>query len=146
MTRHLEGWRLAGACAGHPDPSLWFADDPAGITVAKAVCGRCQVRDVCLADALARGEEWGVLGGLDPAERRALGVPRPVVHGSRGRYAEGCRCDLCRRANAAYMAGWRTRRAPVTARPTLVVAVLERTTGRGRHRAFPGQLYLIGAA
>ena len=28
--------------------------------------------------------------------------PKPIEHGTRTRYWKGCRCDLCRAANAAY--------------------------------------------
>ena len=31
------------------------------------------------------------------------------VHGTRGRYTKGCRCDACKAANADYMKGWRYR-------------------------------------
>lgn len=154
MTRHLEGWKLAGVCAAHPDPDLWFADDPAHLQAAKGLCGGCPVRGVCLDAAMARGEGLGVWGGLDPAERRRLavdlGLRRPSVHGAsqhgqRSTYNAGCHCGPCSAANAAYKAAWQLRR-PVTARPTLVVAVLERPTGRGLHRAWPGQLYIGGVA
>ena len=38
----------------------------------KAVCGRCPVREACLAYALDARELWGIWGGLDPEERLAL--------------------------------------------------------------------------
>jgi hypothetical protein len=152
--RHLEGWKLASACSRHGEPELWFSEDPAGIAAAKAVCGGCPVRAVCLADALARGEGWGVLGGLTPPERRALaaagGLRRPSVHGAaqhgtRGSYNAGCRCPACTRANTAYVHGWRAERATCRVTPGGIVAVvhvLAQPTGHGRHRAWPGQLFL----
>lgn len=45
------------------DPELWFAESPSDVELAKALCGRCPVREQCLADALARREPWGVWGG-----------------------------------------------------------------------------------
>ena len=45
------------------DPDLWFADSPAELELAKALCGDCPVRVECLAGALERGEPWGVWGG-----------------------------------------------------------------------------------
>jgi len=41
-------------------------------------------------------------------------APAPAddgVHGTRGRYTKGCRCDACKAANADYMKGWRYRNA-----------------------------------
>jgi hypothetical protein len=142
VTRHLEAWRLSGSCASHPLPDLWFDDDPAGVAHAKQVCGGCPVRATCLADALARGEEFGVLGGLTGAERRRVGMG--PVHGKRGTYTAGCRCPDCEHANTRYVAEWRRRRSwHVTAGGVLaVVHVLESPAGAGRRRAFPGQLYL----
>lgn len=144
MTRHLEAWKLSGRCASHPDPEMWFDDAPAAVAHAKQVCGGCPVQATCLADALTRGEPFGVLGGLTPKERAAV-AGRPRRHGTRGCYVQGCDHPDCRRANAVYMAGWRVRRSPVTARATVVVAVLEQPAGRGAHRAWPGQLYLLEA-
>lgn len=42
---------------------LWFADRPADLERAKALCQDCPARAACLAGALARREEWGVWGG-----------------------------------------------------------------------------------
>jgi WhiB family transcriptional regulator, redox-sensing transcriptional regulator len=69
-------WRDAAAC-GDEDPELFF---PIGqgaayelqVAEAKAVCARCPVRARCLQDALDRGIDDGVFGGLDADERRAL--------------------------------------------------------------------------
>ncbi|SNR32832.1 WhiB family transcriptional regulator [Blastococcus mobilis] len=149
--RHLEAWKLRGRCATYPDPELWFAEHPAGVAEAKSVCAGCLVRDVCLDDALARGEAHGVLGGLTPAERRAAaagrGLPRPSIHGAtqhgqRSGYVAGCRCPDCRRGNSVYMAGWRAERRWSVTTGGLLIAVLDHRTGRGRTTAWPGQLYL----
>ena len=45
------------------DPNLWFAEEPAELERAKALCGACPVRRACLAAALERAEPWGVWGG-----------------------------------------------------------------------------------
>jgi len=64
------------------DPDLWFADDPADLERAKALCAPCPVRRQCLAAALERQEPWGVWGGeiFDRgsivARKRPRGRPR----------------------------------------------------------------------
>ncbi len=45
------------------DPELFFAETPAGVEHAKALCLDCPVRTECLAGALDRREPWGVWGG-----------------------------------------------------------------------------------
>ncbi|MFZ5852026.1 MAG: WhiB family transcriptional regulator [Actinomycetota bacterium] len=45
------------------DPELFFAEDPAEVERAKAVCRPCPRRPACLAGALQRREPWGVWGG-----------------------------------------------------------------------------------
>jgi WhiB family transcriptional regulator, redox-sensing transcriptional regulator len=45
------------------DPELFFAESPADVEQAKAVCRGCRARIACLAGALERREPWGVWGG-----------------------------------------------------------------------------------
>ncbi len=45
------------------DPELFFAESPADVERAKALCVDCPVRAECLAGALDRREPWGVWGG-----------------------------------------------------------------------------------
>lgn len=61
-------WRLRAACRGQ-DTEMWFDGDTAA---AKAECRRCPVVSDCLGLALANGLTYGVWGGLDEKERRAL--------------------------------------------------------------------------
>jgi WhiB family redox-sensing transcriptional regulator len=61
------------------DPDLWFADTPAELEVAKALCGDCPLRVECLAGAIERSEPWGVWGG-EIFERGAV-VPRKRPRG-----------------------------------------------------------------
>lgn len=64
------------------DPDLFFAESPADVESAKALCGDCPVRDLCLAGALERREPWGVwggelfVGGVVVARKRPRGRPR----------------------------------------------------------------------
>jgi WhiB family redox-sensing transcriptional regulator len=50
-------------CREAADADLWFADSPADLERAKALCAGCPVKAACLAGALDRGEPWGVWGG-----------------------------------------------------------------------------------
>jgi len=61
------------------DPDLWFADSPADLEVAKALCGGCPLKVECLAGAIERAEPWGVWGG-EIFERGAV-VPRKRPRG-----------------------------------------------------------------
>lgn len=60
-------------------PDLWFADSPAELERAKALCADCPVRAQCLAGALARHEPWGVWGG--EIFERGLVIPRKRPRG-----------------------------------------------------------------
>ncbi len=68
-------------CRVH-DPDLWFADRPADMERAKALCQDCPAMRACLAGALSRGEQWGVWGGqiiergVIIAHKRPRGRPR----------------------------------------------------------------------
>jgi len=70
-------WQHAAACRNE-DPELFFPVGAAGVEVllqvreAKAVCARCPVAGECLAQAVEFGDEAGIWGGLDEAERREL--------------------------------------------------------------------------
>jgi WhiB family redox-sensing transcriptional regulator len=45
------------------DPELFFAELPADVEAAKALCQGCRARAQCLQGALDRREPWGVWGG-----------------------------------------------------------------------------------
>jgi WhiB family redox-sensing transcriptional regulator len=49
-------------CQVH-DPELWFAEKPAELERAKALCAGCPVRTACFNGALRRREPAGVWGG-----------------------------------------------------------------------------------
>ena len=67
------------------DPDLWFAEDPGDLERAKALCGRCPIRQACLAAALERAEPWGVWGGEILERGAILARKRP-----RGRPRQDC--------------------------------------------------------
>jgi len=56
------------------DPALFFPEDgqEEWVAAARSVCGSCPVRGECLADALARDEQWGVWGGTSEQDRRRM--------------------------------------------------------------------------
>ena len=64
------------------DPEVFFAESPADVEGAKALCRNCPVREVCLAGARERREPWGVWGGelfiqgVVVARKRPRGRPR----------------------------------------------------------------------
>lgn len=59
-----------GACA--TEVTVDFYDETkAGIKAAKAVCGSCPVASICLGYAIDN-EDYGVWGGMTPAERAKL--------------------------------------------------------------------------
>ncbi|GAA4893979.1 WhiB family transcriptional regulator [Streptomonospora salina] len=59
------------------DPDLFFAEAPADVEAAKAICADCPVREQCLADALDRGEPWGVWGGQLLVSGKVVPQKRP---------------------------------------------------------------------
>ena len=68
-------------CRGY-DPEVFFAETPAEVEFAKAICLDCPVQAACLAGALERREPWGVWGGelfvqgVIVARKRPRGRPR----------------------------------------------------------------------
>ncbi|OKJ52494.1 transcriptional regulator [Streptomyces sp. CB02009] len=67
------GFNGLGHCA-ELDPELFFPERVNSVSThdAKATCAGCPVRQACMNWALDNGEEYGVWGGLDERERRAL--------------------------------------------------------------------------
>ena len=67
------------------DPDLWFAESPAQLEQAKALCVSCPIQQICLTAALDRGEPWGVWGGeifeqgVVIARKRPRGRPRKQI-------------------------------------------------------------------
>ncbi|GGQ67754.1 MULTISPECIES: WhiB family transcriptional regulator [Streptomyces] len=72
----MDNWREHAACR-HEDPDLFFPIGTSGPALlqmeqAKAVCGRCPVREACLDWAMETDQTLGVWGGTGENERRAL--------------------------------------------------------------------------
>jgi WhiB family redox-sensing transcriptional regulator len=86
VTYGHETWRRWAACR-HSEPELFFPTRDTGtaateIERAKAVCAACPVQAACLRFAFATNQEFGVWGGQDEDERKALRRQwRNSVHG-----------------------------------------------------------------
>lgn len=66
-----DDWRQRAACST-PQADLFFPDSTVGTGPAKAICQLCPVAEQCGQWALDTRQEFGVFGGLDERERRAL--------------------------------------------------------------------------
>jgi WhiB family transcriptional regulator, redox-sensing transcriptional regulator len=74
MTTLSIDWWDRAACQTE-DPDLFFPVSETGpgrrqMVRAKAICGQCDVRLMCLGYALATEQEHGVWGGMSEGERR----------------------------------------------------------------------------
>lgn len=72
----MTDWRIEAACRD-VDPELFFPVGTGGpallqIKAAKQICEGCPVRESCLDWAVQAHQDFGVWGGLDENERRAL--------------------------------------------------------------------------
>jgi WhiB family redox-sensing transcriptional regulator len=72
-------WSSAAACRGSEGSLFYSADSAerkedriAREQLAKRICAGCLVREECLRAALDRHESYGIWGGLNEFERRAL--------------------------------------------------------------------------
>lgn len=72
-------WRVAALCRG--DDALFFfapnhmerkEEKDRRESQARAICGRCKVKEICLDYALTVGETHGIWGGLNELQRRRL--------------------------------------------------------------------------
>ena len=66
------GWRARSACTS-ADHDLFVGEiDLEQEARAKAICGRCQVQDSCLAFSITHGVQYGIWGGLNGRERQKV--------------------------------------------------------------------------
>jgi WhiB family redox-sensing transcriptional regulator len=87
-----EWWRQA-ACQS-AEPELFFPisateASAAEIARAKQVCGRCEVREPCLAYALHDRQQQGIWGGMTEDERRLLRRRLPMANDRSAAETEG---------------------------------------------------------
>jgi WhiB family redox-sensing transcriptional regulator len=64
-------WQQEARCNQY-DPDMFFDTHVRTERRAKAICSRCDVAEKCLAFALDTRIEFGVWGGLNGKERRAI--------------------------------------------------------------------------
>jgi WhiB family redox-sensing transcriptional regulator len=67
----IPSWSLGAACRD-VDQEVFFLEKGGSTKAAKAICGRCPVRQPCLEYALANDERFGIWGGMTERERRRL--------------------------------------------------------------------------
>lgn len=77
-------WQDRALCA-ETDPAAFFPELGEDATAAKRVCMSCEVREQCLDFAVGNGIAYGVYGGMDERERRALGTQHLDFRPARGR-------------------------------------------------------------
>jgi hypothetical protein len=67
-------WLDLAACAGHPEPDLWFPDARHPVGEALEICAGCPVRLPCVQAALLVSaiHDHGIRGGLSPVQRHPL--------------------------------------------------------------------------
>ena len=66
-------WTEWSQCAKPGSPNMFPSDqDRDGTRLAQQTCRSCPVRPECLAEALERGEQYGVWGGLTTQQRTSL--------------------------------------------------------------------------
>ena len=63
----------------------WTSDNAYFMKRAKEVCQECPVQRECLQWAMQHGEDFGVWGGYDPLERRALRRARIAIRDGHSR-------------------------------------------------------------
>ena len=74
-----------GVCWKRGSTDLFFSDNTADQSLAKAMCFECPVQFECLEYAIENNEKFGIFGGLLPSERRIIvrlrkeSVPGPAV-------------------------------------------------------------------
>ena len=86
LSSGLQGdWRDRARCA-ESDPELFYPEARETAPIAKSICSLCEVRDECLAAALAGREPHGIWGGLTDRERLAVArAERPAGQPGRRR-------------------------------------------------------------
>lgn len=69
---------LPQASCATADPEAFFLDGPPTVEsrLAQKICSMCPEQEPCLQWALDTGEEYGIWGGVQPRDRRAMRYAR----------------------------------------------------------------------
>jgi hypothetical protein len=113
VQRSVPDWHELGNCRMFPE--LDFVEAKPGTAEAlacRALCAACPVALECATGALERRERWGIWGGLDYADRKAVAAEfgyeqpgDPPEHGTNSRRVKwGCTCPDCKAGHALYEA------------------------------------------
>ena len=86
-----EPWEESAVCRS-VGRDVFFIKTPTAYKTAKAICQTCPVIGICLASALANGDEFGVFGGTTPSERQRI-----VANRREQDYVTGCSVGDCSR-------------------------------------------------
>jgi hypothetical protein len=116
VTRLLAGlhapWTRRALCIG--EPIEWFFPGKGQRNdAAMELCGRCEVRLECLAEALDDETlDWGIRGGATASARKVMRSNRTDGRSSipdPDRCPPRCKCDDCKAHRAATVRAWRRR-------------------------------------
>lgn len=71
---NADPWMDHAACRSHPTPDLWFAapSELVDRKTATDICRTCPVSPECVDLAIRANVDFGIWGGLEPAEIRKL--------------------------------------------------------------------------
>ena len=98
--KHPDAWTEQAACKGKTNLFFVNRGDTTSMKLAKAICQTCPVIDDCRDHVTYNPERFGIWAGMTEKDRRAYrlenGIKLPAAqHGTRTRYASGCRCLDC---------------------------------------------------
>lgn len=74
------GWKFLARCV-EVDREMFFPEKGESAREAKKVCSQCEVKNECLAEALADESTRGVWGGTTDRERTQMRRPLRIVKG-----------------------------------------------------------------
>jgi WhiB family redox-sensing transcriptional regulator len=66
---------IKGRCRDYP-ANTFFPSDAVGVAIARRICARCSVKEVCLDYALANHIEYGIWGGSSERARQLMARQR----------------------------------------------------------------------
>lgn len=112
--KHPDAWTEQAACKGKTNLFFVNRGDTTSMKLAKAICQTCPVIVECRQHVTYNPERFGIWAGMTEKDRRAYrlenGIKLPAAqHGTRTRYASGCRCLDCRTCNSRFRAEWNKR-------------------------------------